>query len=281
MTGGAARDRFSAEPARAPVERGGEGAMTSNRNSALNDQSNEADTRGGITRPRGFMLFLVLLVACSASSKSDDPGQRYRTFLLGRDDQVAVRIKMFNKGLGTTPESLNVSFDKDDLRQFLKLERLPLSDQAMALLDRRDCHSDGGLAPFSVRIEGGLDHAIRILENRYAEGYHRDDNNPTIRHGLVDKGPTHWAGDHPSMSHELFLPNQDRPYGMEFRCGVSELGALLNCTVWRDVHKQVAIQYHICSDLLPHIHELDGLYFDLLEKIVIRPRLTSNYRLRN
>ena len=58
-------------------------------------------------------------------------GSEEQVFELGRDEQLRVRIPAVQKGLGSTPESLNVVFTNDELRLFLGVSELPLPPSAL------------------------------------------------------------------------------------------------------------------------------------------------------
>ena len=226
-----------------------------------------------------LLLAFAFLISCSIG---DSRGSEARDldlveFKLGRDQQALVRVPAVNEGAGTTVSQVNVVFNKDELIRFLGLKRLPLSPRIMALLNDRNCYSDdlGGL--FSLRISSGLNHTIRILNDRNRTIHYSHDPKPIDHFGLRDRGYPDWA---PSLTHsELHLPDLGQPFGMMVTCGFLNDPDEGGCTFNRDFHKQVDVEYHMCERLLPYWRELDDLYFAIAQHIVIKPKLTPDYRI--
>jgi hypothetical protein len=219
----------------------------------------------------------MLCASCgSAAERSRLDQERFK---LGRDDQVVVEIPAVNKGVGTTPEQLNVSFNIPELQVFLGVEELALPPQALGLLERRDCHGDMGNAVFSVRISGSLDHGIKRSFPKRGSEYYRDAANPTERYGLLDYGPTELTRGGGYEIDYLFLPQGEHPYGFRMSCGHLNSPLDGGCVIERDVHRQVTISYVYCEVMLPYWREIDRLYFEIVNRAVVIPQLSKAYKL--
>ena len=198
----------------------------------------------------GASVVALALSAC-ASPSSKNHSLELHSYELGAKAQVILRAPKAN---GADPVPYSVVFEKDELRRFLEVEHLPLSEKAMQLL--------------------------RQMEKQQSAGdYYRRSNSPAIKYGFLDKGEPKWLGGGREAVHDLFSIDEDRPFGMLIRCGYnSDREQLVNCTVKRDVNRVVSVQYNICSNMLIYLKEIDSLYFDFIKKIVVKPNLTENYR---
>jgi hypothetical protein len=232
---------------------------------------------------RTLLLALCAPLVTSACGATPSLPQRdgaeldYRVFLLGRDDQVAVKIPAVNKGLGTTEENLTVSFTVDELKAFLGVSHLPLSDEVLHLLTRPNCQGDRGGAHFSVRIRGALDHTIRAMVSTRPSDTYTLQANPQPMYGLSHLGFEKLSVGNNLPIAYLVLPN--RAFGFRIRCGHLYSSLEGGCTVDRDAHKLVTASYSYCESLLPRWREMDDLYFTILERIIERPTLAADYRI--
>ncbi|MBP8672246.1 MAG: hypothetical protein KBI08_12930, partial [Sphingobium sp.] len=217
----------------------------------------------------GASVVALALSAC-ASPSSKNHSLELHSYELGAKAQVILRAPKAN---GADPVPYSVVFEKDELRRFLEVEHLPLSEKAMQLLDKESCRLGLGHKPFSLGIEAGTDHAVRQMEKQQSAGdYYRRSNSPAIKYGFLDKGEPKWLGGGREAVHDLFSIDEDRPFGMLIRCGYnSDREQLVNCTVKRDVNRVVSVQYNICSNMLIYLKEIDSLYFDFIKKIVVKP----------
>jgi hypothetical protein len=203
-----------------------------------------------------------------------------QVFELGRDDQVRVRIPAVNRGLGTTPNQLNISFNTEELKQFLNVTELPLPAQALALLDRKECHGDMGGAHFSVLVGGALDHTVKTInERRKYDANYMYQGRPKAMHGLLNYGPIAYNKNDFGLTDFLFLPEMDRPFGFRMQCGLLNSPLEGGCTVSRDTNKHVDIKYHYCESMLPYWREMDNLYFEIIRRAVEHPLITPEYRI--
>ena len=223
-------------------------------------------------------MFSMAMPGCANSGSGESELEKDLKpidFLLGRDNQMAVRIPAAIKGVPTSSGNFDISFNEDELKRFLGIAKLPVSPRALRII--KNCSSADPTRPFTFMMSAGIDHGIRRTNNTNKEIHYSNDSRPIMRFGLLDRGFPDWAP--AKNSHELTLPDVKQPFGFMADCGNLSVSLNSSCGFYRDLQKQVDVSYYICKGLLPYWREIDDLYFTIAERIIVKPKLTQNYRI--
>lgn len=230
------------------------------------------------------------LIACDQRTGARESGS-LQTYHIGApgQEQIEINIDPINKGLGSElPWRIGIAFTTQQLRAFFQPGQIPLSSATLKILeddeaDMRALQGCGGYigdSPVSMVINPSKDHAIlSLMKSQDTEALFEYRNNPRQVFGLVNLGGIKYPGQRDySVSDDLRI-GERVPFGFIMTCGHLRNPNEGGCVVQRDVNAKVSVQYSFCEHLLPHWRELDDLYFEIADRVINNPLLSSNYRL--